>query len=160
MNKKAGWLIAALMLVCSTSSFAVGLGLQYSGNAGKIYTNGIAINVKLDDRPMVFAASYYIDDDKSFGLTGDYWLFEKPIGSSGESKINWYAGVGLFLSMFFGDDFELHDGIRVPLGVNMFIDKKIELYAQVVPAFGISMIPTIKTNGFYVPISGGFRVWF
>lgn len=77
MNKKAGWLIAALMLVCSTSSFAVGLGLQYSGNAGKIYTNGIAINVKLDDRPMVFAASYYIDDDKSFGLTGDYWLFEK-----------------------------------------------------------------------------------
>ncbi|NLP12752.1 hypothetical protein GX408_20310 [bacterium] len=69
MNKKAGWLIAALMLVSSASSFAVGLGLQYSGNAGKIYTNGIAINLKLDDRPMVFAASYYIDDDKSFGLT-------------------------------------------------------------------------------------------
>jgi hypothetical protein len=160
MNKQVVALIAVLLFVFTTGSYAVGLGIQYNGNAGDIYTNGAALTLKLDKDPVVFAASYYIGDDKTFGLTCDYWLFNDPIGRMGKSSVNWFFGVGLFSSMIFTDDFGFISGVRIPLGINMMIDKKIEPFIQAAPSFGIGVIPTIKTEGFYVPLSAGFRIWF
>ncbi|HNW58397.1 MAG TPA: DUF3996 domain-containing protein [bacterium] len=161
MKKNAILLAAAWILLGTVGSFAAGIGVQYNANAGDIYTNGIALNLKLDDKPVVFALSYYLGDEKTLGLTADYWLFDNRISALGNSDINWFAGVGAFLSTrFTGDDKGVKGGVRIPLGVNMLIDKKIEPFFQVAPSIGLKFSPSINATHVYFPITVGFRIWF
>lgn len=161
MNKRVVLLVAVLLLTSAAVGFAAGIGVQYNANAGDIYTNGIALNLKLDDKPVVFALSYYLGDEKTLGLTADYWLFNNRITATGNSDVNWFAGVGAFLSTrFTGDDKGVKGGVRVPLGVNMLIDKKIEPFFQVAPSIGLAFSPSIKATHVYFPLSVGFRIWF
>ncbi len=161
MNKRVVLLVAVLLLTSAVVGFAAGIGVQYNANAGDIYTNGIALNLKLDDKPVVFALSYYLGDEKTLGLTADYWLFNNRITATGNSDVNWFAGVGAFLSTrFTGDDKGVKGGVRVPLGVNMLIDKKIEPFFQVAPSIGLAFSPSIKATHVYFPLSVGFRIWF
>ena len=71
------------LLAFASGSYANGIGLQYNLNAGELYTNGIAINMKMDDQPLVLALSYYLGDQKTLGLTADYWLFNNRITVTG-----------------------------------------------------------------------------
>lgn len=161
MNKSAVLLVAAFVLTSATGGFAAGIGVQYNANAGDIFTNGIALNMKLDEKPVVFALSYYLGDEKTLGLTADYWLFNNRISAMGNSDANWFLGVGAFLSTrFTGEDKSVKGGVRVPLGVNMLIDKKIEPFFQVAPSIGLAFSPSIKATHVYFPISVGFRIWF
>jgi len=167
MNKRKVLLIAALMLAVASGSYANGIGLQYNLNAGELYTNGVALNMKMDDQPLVLALSYYFGDQKTLGLTSDYWLFNNRITVTGNSDVNWFAGVGAFVSTRFDDDDKtaedekgMKGGVRIPVGVNMLIDKKIEPFFQVVPSIGLHFSPNIGATHLYFPMSIGFRIWF
>jgi hypothetical protein len=163
MKKKVFILAAVLLVVTTTGAFSLGIGLQYNGNAGKVFTNGVALTFKVDSIPLVFATNWVFDEDNAqFGLTADYWIFNNKITNVGSASLNWFLGIGAFANFAFPDDeFVFVGGARVPVGLNMFIAKGVfEPFIQIAPSFGIRIIPKLDAEDLFFPISIGFRVWF
>jgi len=163
MKKRILGLALAIMLISTAGLSAFGVGLQFNGNAGTTFDPGVSLTFKLDQVPLVFAASWNIGESvQTIGLTGDYWLFNKPITNVGSvGKLNWFLGLGFFANMIFANDFNMAAGIRIPFGLNMFIaDGVFEPYIQVAPSFGIKVIPSLGADKLFWPVSAGFRIWF
>lgn len=167
MKKKSIILAALLLVVSTTGAFAFGLGLQLNANAGNVFASGPAITFKTDSVPLIFAVNYNLGKDVQIvGATGDYWLMNDKITSIGSSALNWFWGVGFFANATFqqhaDDDFIFAGGVRVPVGLNMFLGKGgvFEPFVQVAPSFGIKLIPSIGADSPFFPVSLGFRVWF
>jgi len=161
MKKKIIVMMATLMLVAATGAFAFGVGLQFNGNAGDVFEPGVALTFKVDSIPLIFAVNWVIADDTAIGLTGDYWIVNKKLTNLGSSTLNWFIGVGFFTNMVFADEFVFNGGVRVPVGLNMFIaDGFFEPFVQVAPSFGLEFVPSLGTTKPFFPISAGFRMWF
>lgn len=163
MKKKLLILVAVLFVSTTTSVFAFGIGLQYNGNAGRVFTNGAAVTFKIDSIPLIFAANWVFDEDYSqFGITGDYWILNNKITNVGSASLNWFVGIGAFANFVFPDDeFVFVGGMRIPVGLNMFIGNGVfEPFVQVAPSFGVQIVPKLATEDMFFPISIGFRVWF
>jgi len=160
MKKKVLALIVAMMVACSTGAFALGLGIQGNWNAGNSGSGGAALSIKLDETPLIFTIGYDFANTPTVSIWGDYWLFNNQIGNLGGASINWFLGVGFFTNAVFTDPFGFNAGLRIPLGLNMFIAKKIEPFIEVAPSLGVSLIPNIAITNFQFPISLGLRIWF
>ena len=164
MQKKVIALAALLMIVATTGAFAFGLGLQFNNNAGDVFAPGMAVTFKFDDVPFVFAANWNVQEDyQTYGMTADYWVLNKPITNVGSSSLNWFIGVGFFgnLTILQDDDLEFAGGMRVPVGLNMFVaDGFFEPYIQIAPSFGIRVVPSLAAENLFWPMALGFRIWF
>ena len=160
--KRKIFILAAILLVSSTAGlFAFGVGLQFNGNAGRVFEAGPAVTFKADQIPLVFAVNWYIGSNTSIGVTGDYWIVDNKLANLGKTALNWFIGVGFFANTTFGDDFIFDSGIRVPIGLNMFLaDGFFEPFVQVAPSFGIRVVPSLAATTPFFPISLGFRMWF
>lgn len=162
MKKKLIIMIAALMLLAATGAFAFGIGLQFNGNANDLSNElGPAVTFKVDSIPLIWAVSWYIGDDTAIGLTGDYWIVNNKITNLGKAPLNWFIGVGFFANFLFADEFEFSGGLRVPVGLNMFLaDGFFEPFIQIAPSFGLTFVPSLGTTSPFFPIAAGFRMWF
>ncbi len=161
MSKKVVALVLSFIVLGSAGAFAFGIGLQLNGNVENSGAFGPAITFKLDSVPLVFALSYSIGDDTIIGLTGDYWAINKKLVNVGRTPLNWFFGVGFFATAVFADEFQFNGGVRVPVGLNMFVvDGFIEPFIMVAPSFGLQMVPSIATTDVTFPIAAGFRLWF
>lgn len=162
MKKKVLALVAALLVFSTTSIFAFGIGLQFNGNAGKVFTMGPAVTVKFDACPLIFAANWnFGEDTTTIGVTGDYWILNDTITKIGSAPLNWFIGVGFFGNFIFADEFAMNCGLRVPVGLNMFIAKGVfEPFIQIAPSFGVQFVPSLGATDLFWPISAGFRIWF
>lgn len=163
MKIKVMVLSVLLLIVTTTGVFGLGIGLQFNGNAGKVFTSGVALTFKVDSVPLIFATNWVFDDDYSqFGFTGDYWLVNKKLTNIGSTNLNWFIGIGGFANFIFPkDDFIFVGGLRVPIGLNMFIAKgAFEPFLQVAPSFGVRLVPKLDAESPFFPISLGFRFWF
>lgn len=161
MKKKLVVMMAALMLLAATGAFAFGVGLQFNGNADDMSNTGPAVTFKVDSIPLIWAVNWYIGDDTTIGLTGDYWALNRKITNLGKAPLNWFLGVGFFANMLFGDEFVFTGGLRVPVGLNMFLaDGFFEPFIMVAPSFGLEFVPSLGTDTPFFPISAGFRMWF
>lgn len=164
--KKKSIILAALLLVASTAgAFALGIGLQANANAGTVFASGPAVTFKTDSVPLIFAVNYYAGKDvQIFGVTGDYWIMNDKITSVGSAALNWFWGVGFFGNVTFekDEDTVLAGGIRIPVGLNMFLGKggAFEPFLQVAPSFGVKFVPSIGADNLFFPVSLGFRIWF
>ena len=159
MKKKLIVMIAALMVLAATGAFAFGIGLQFNGNVDDLSNKGPALTFKVDSVPLIWAVNWYIGDDTSIGLTGDYWILNNKITNIGKAPLNWFIGVGFFTNALFGDDFEFSGGIRVPVGLNMFLANGFfEPFVQLAPSFGLQFVPSLGTSSPFFPISAGFRM--
>lgn len=159
MKKKILVLASLLLLFSATNAFSFGIGLQANGNAGSVFVPGVAITAKFDGCPLIFAGNWYFGDGySSVGLTGDYWAINDTLGST---PINWFFGVGFFTNVGFGDEFAFNFGLRLPVGLNAFLAKKVfEPYIQIAPSFGVDLLPSVGASNLFFPISAGFRIWF
>lgn len=163
MKIKVLILTAVLFVVTTVSAFSFGIGLQYNGNAGKVFTNGVALTFKVDSLPIIFATNWDFEEDYTqFGITGDYWILNNKITNVGSASLNWFIGVGAFANFSFPeDDFVFVGGLRVPVGLNMFVGKGFfEPFIQVAPSFGVRIVPKLDAEDLFFPISIGFRCWF
>ena len=70
MKKKVLILAAVLLVVTTTGAFSLGIGLQSNGNAGKVFTNGVALTFKVDSIPLVFATNWVFDEDNATWTNG------------------------------------------------------------------------------------------
>lgn len=162
MKKRVVVLALALMVACTAGLSAFGIGLQADGNAGSNFTPGVSVTVKFDSIPFVLAANWYLGDNvQNIGLTGDYWLLNKPITRVGDGSLNWFLGLGLFANMRFENNFNLAAGLRVPFGLNMLLaDNVFEPYVQIAPSFSVNVVPSLSVGNVFFPLSAGFRIWF
>jgi hypothetical protein len=162
MKKKIVILVAAIMLLSTAGLSAFGLGLQGDWNAGTNGT-GVSLTFKTDSIPLVFAANWNIGEKmQTVGLTGDYWLFNKPITKFADGSLNWFVGVGFFArATFFDSKADFGAGVRIPVGLNAFIaENVIEPYIQFAPSFGVNFVPSLGAGTPFWPLSAGIRIWF
>lgn len=162
MKAKVLGLVAALAVLGTSGAFAFGIGLQLNGNAGEVFQPGPAVTFKLDSVPLVFAINWFAGEEAtSVGLTGDYWGINRKLINIGSAPLNWFFGIGFFVNTVFADEFVLTGGMRLPLGLNMFlIDGFMEPFLQVAPSFGLQFVPSLGVDNLFFPISAGFRLWF
>jgi len=158
MNKKIIALLAVLILAGSVSVFAVGIGAQ-AGLVGT--TKDAALTFKLDSSPYLFAVNVggIGGGATSVGLTADSWMANKTFAK----PFAYFYGVGFgagFASA--NDNIIVTAGPRLVGGLNVFLAKQFELYAQV--AWQPSLvIQTSKGLDFKIdsfPVNVGFRFWF
>lgn len=167
MRKKLGILFFLVTIAGSANLFSMGIGLQGNYNAGEFFAPGIAVTFKLDSTPFYYAVNWRIEEKvQNIGVTADYWVLNKNLVYLANSPLNIFFGIGGFCNLTFNqndgaDAFESSLGLRVPVGVNMYLaDGVIEPFVQVAPSFGLRFIPAIEADKVYWPISAGFRIWF
>ncbi|MDR2897258.1 MAG: hypothetical protein LBU99_00475 [Spirochaetaceae bacterium] len=161
MAKKLLVLTALLLCIGTMSLSAIGIGIQGGGGYGGYgraggALGGAAITFKLDDIPWVFAVDATIRGSGfGIGLTADMWVINQPV----VGPLNFFAGWGLFGSVFISNSPSFAVGARLVAGLNMFLlDGFLEPYIQVAPGIGLHISPI----GLYwnIPANIGIRFWF
>ena len=148
--------LAALLIATSGAFAASGLaiggeGALYAGGTGGLPV-GAMLSLHLPQFPLYIGIG--VSTPLTIGLTVDYWAARGTL----VSIFDWYAGVGGYLS-FNTSPMDIAFGGRIPLGLQVWpIGKTLELFLEVAPAVGLSLIPT----GFdwHVQAALGFRFWF
>lgn len=158
-------IIAALFLGLTTAgASAFGIGLQFNGNAGEVFAPGVALTVRPQSVPLVFAFNWnFQSTQQMFGLTADYWAINPQIGAFSGGSMNWFLGVGFFgnLTLIQDQDMQLTGGMRIPVGLNMYLlDGFFEPFVQIAPSFGLRLVPSLGAENLFWPVSAGLRFWF
>jgi hypothetical protein len=152
--------IALVMaLVAAAGAFAKGGGaaigvegaLSWNGNGGM--PMGGMLTFRVPQLPIIWGLG--IDSSLDIGATGDYWFAHGNLASI----FSWYAGIGGYVNIWMTNPIELGAGARIPLGLQAFpFGSKLELFLEVAPAAGISIIPT--GFGWHLQSALGLRYWF
>ena len=107
--------------------------------------------------PIFWAIDLELQDGYlGLALAGDYYLIDSQLIPT----LHWYLGVGGFVGLGFSDNsMDLRLGARLPIGLSWQPIPLLEIFLQVVPSLGVSVIP------FYFPYGGwggnlGIRLWF
>lgn len=87
-------------------------------------------------------------------LTLDWWFINEPLAGS----LNVYAGVGAY-GVIVGDQ-GFAAGGRIPIGLNIFPLRWIEIFVEIDPSLGINFINNKSAVGFGMQSSFGIRFWF
>lgn len=161
MNKKLIAVLALVLVVSTTSVFAIGIGVQ-----GGYTVNGVAggaLTFKPDGSDLIFAINadfwgYGVD----IGGTADYWVANKTLAK----PVNYYYGVGAGAGVnIWGNTLTATVAGRVFIGLNLFtLDNFLEVYLQGAWQPGIAIgigneggvHPMLAT----FPINAGIRFWF
>ncbi|QEN05735.1 hypothetical protein EW093_13800 [Thiospirochaeta perfilievii] len=164
--KKLSLLIITSIFVGTSSLFSLGLGIQGNINAGEFFAPGVALSLKLDSVPFYFAFNWQFEEEvKNFSLTSDYWALNKTMLYVNNQPLNLFFGLGAYCNVTIdqsqnGDYFQPSLGLRIPVGINMYIlDRVLEPFIQVAPSFGIHFIPSLGADTVYWPLSVGIRMW-
>ena len=155
---------AVLLLVSAARLSAFGVGLQFQGNISSDFDPGIAVTFKLESLPLIFAADWSFSSDSSeIGLAGDVWLVNPELARFSGGSFHFFAGLGFFAETAFGEsrDFAFDAGLRIPLGFNLFLGGRFaEIFVQVVPSFGLEILPSLGLERPFFPLGAGARLWF
>jgi len=165
--KKAVLCLALFTIFATGAVFAdhpggFGIGIQggYSGYwDGGGFGNG-ALSLKLPGLPVFWAIRMDIVEGYfGLGVSGDYYLIDSKLVPA--IGLNWYLGVGGALGLsLYSNWLGLGVAARLPIGLSWQPIQFLEIFLQVVPSLGVSILP-----GFHFPYGGwggdiGIRVWF
>lgn len=156
---KSKVLILALALTLftafSASAYTAAIGGEFSLKLADGLPNTALLSFRLPKFPAVFGLGLSIPSgggQSSFTLLADWWLATGNL----VGFVNYYVGPGVFLNVSDGALL----GVRVPVGLNAFPIKPLELFVELAPAISL-----IAPSGISIPQWGlqagfGFRFWF
>ena len=157
MNRKALVLALSLSIAAAASASAAtaAVGAEFGLNGiGNGLGSSAYISFRLPKYPVVFGVGGTLSGEaSSLALLADWWL------ASGKlvSFLDYYVGPGVFAD--FGS-YGAYAGLRIPVGVNAFPIKPLELFLEFAPSFTI-VTPSAVDFGWSGFQSGfGFRFWF
>lgn len=152
-------LVLALCLslgLVATSASALAIGGAFSvGVLGGLPSSAM-LSVKLNGSAPVLGLGVSIGGGTMhIGATADWWLYHAPLGG----PLYIYLGPGVYADIQTGTGGTLGFGLRLPIGLQFFVIKPLELFVEVAPRAGLTLNPTL------FPVWGmqgalGFRFWF
>lgn len=144
-------ILAILLLgALALPSFSLGIGGTF-GIGGNSLDAGLSL--KLDKLPPVLGIQASVGQSAlRLGLTADWWLVNEKLAGI----LKYYLGLGGFVSLGLGNGSYLDGGVRIPVGLNFFPVKPLELFAEWAPSIGIyPRLPDWRFANFAL----GFRFW-
>ena len=157
MKKKILLLVLAILMIASASSFAIGIGGAFSFSPiGSSPYNGGALSLKIDDLPLLGVSVSASNGQFNIGGTADWWMYNEPL----VEILNLYAGIGGFASISLGTSTNFDLGVRIPVGLNIFVLDPLELFLEVAPAVGVTLGDNFNFPSWGLQSAIGFRFWF
>jgi len=158
--------LAATIILCTaivTRAHSFGVGAQFNFSTGEIFAPGAALVISPSDMTHL-AVNWYLDFDNVniIGLTLDMCPVMLQIADFNAGSFNFTLGAGLFATMVFADDRGFNGGLRIPVGLNILMARKVfEIYGHVAPSFGVHFLPSLKLSSQpFFPTAIGIRLWF
>ena len=152
-------LIVAVCLslgLVTTSASALGIGGAFSvGVLGGLPSSAM-LSVKFDQiRPILGLGVTVGSGSAQIGATADWWLYHATLAG----PLSIYVGLGGYADIQTGSGGSLGLGARIPVGLQIFPIKPLELFLEIAPRAGVGL------NPFSFPVFGlqgaaGFRFWF
>jgi hypothetical protein len=166
MNKKIILVIALATILATGTAFAdhpTGLGIGVVGgylgewNSGYNY-GATALSLKLSGIPIYWALRVDLSEwYMSFNVMGDSYLIDQALV---DKLVHWYLGLGAYVNLgLFNDSLMLSLGARLPIGLSIQPIPLLEIFFEVAPSIGLTVVPS-----FYFPHGGwgggfGIRLW-
>jgi len=159
-------LLASLMALAPVSAQTgnVAVGPIYSVNFLGIQSplQGLGITGKIPGLAPVFGLNFSFGKIENFlGLTADWLLYKQPIYEP--FNLNFYMGPGFYSSFYSSEGTRFDAGLRIPVGINWVPLKFVEVFAELTPAFGITVKPSSDQQfqpSWIFQSAIGARVWF
>lgn len=152
--KKRIVLIVLLAAIAAAPAFSFGIGGAFGLNFGNAVGTGGLLSVKFDEYPAVFGVGARFGQDYfNLGVTADWWLYETNL----VEMLDLYVGPGLY-AVVGSNVFDV--GVRVPVGIHMFVLDPFELFLEVAPAIGVGFSPAFYFPSWDFQGAVGFRFWF
>ncbi len=118
--------------------------------------SGAALCVKFPQLPIMFGFSASFMTPMVVGVTADWWAYQGRL----VGPVNIYIGPGAFLWLMTqsgpGDNGAIGFGLRIPIGLQIFIVPAAEIFLE--PAIAIGLYPVLPS--FSLQLGLGFRFWF
>jgi hypothetical protein len=157
MKKKV--LVLALLLtlftVFSASAYTAAIGGEFALKLGDGLPNSALLSFRLPKFPAVFGLGVTVQNgggQSTFVLLADWWMAQGNL----VSFVNYYVGPGVFVAI--SDSSML--GIRIPVGLNAFPIKPLELFIEFAPAITLLAPSGVSIPQFGLQAGFGFRFWF
>jgi len=134
-----------------------GFGIGVQGGFGGVGAGG-ALTLKFPSMPIFWAVDFYFGESNgAIEVIGDYYFIDNRIASI----FHWYLGVGGYVGLWAGsNNLSLWAGARLPIGLSIQPLPLLEIYLQVVPRIGLSILPDIGLHGNFWGGNIGIRLWF
>jgi hypothetical protein len=152
--KKRLFLLTLLVALAAAPAFSFGIGGAFGLNWMGGPASGGLLSVKFDEFPAVIGVgARFSSGGFRIAVTADWWLYETNL----VEMLDLYVGPGLFADV--GTSvFDI--GVRVPIGIHMFIIDPLELFFELAPAIGVSLEPDFYFPAWGIQGAVGFRFWF
>jgi hypothetical protein len=163
--KKIGAVMLFVLLFVGTAfaelneGWGIGALGGYNYRASGVYNDGSAgLSLKMPSIPVYWGANVRIGEGFGLGLSADWHIYETSFIETDKIDLDFFIGPGLFGNFYFGNNFFLNAGIRVPVGVSFGAFKFLEIFVQGVPNVGLNVNPMKFFFG--LGAEGGIRIWF
>jgi len=140
---RTGILILLLMSAALFAGQSQALAQKKLG-AGIVIGEPTGISIRYGNFPVVGIAWSL---NNHLHLHCDYWFYRDTL----KKPLYWYGGLGFKFRYFTGDtnekgrdDEKTGFGMRIPLGVQYYVIKDLELFCEIVP--GISLYPSTEVD--------------
>jgi hypothetical protein len=152
-----------LSLIVCTGASALGIGVQFNGNASDVFLPGAALAVSPNDTTHLTFNWYFGKNATTLGLAADFWILDSAISSFSGGSFNFFLGGGLYTNFGWahdGGDSFFRGGVRIPIGVHLYLNRQMfEVFAQVAPSLGLQVYPAFGVDSSFLPFALGFRFW-
>lgn len=158
MSKKLIVMVATLMTICAVETFAWGIGVQGGYGLGTVPGGNVMLTAKFDNLPLLgIGMSGLANGNVNLGLTADWWLIQEPLAGA----LGVYLGPGAYLGLTTGSasTAQFMFGGRLPVGLQIFPLRWLELFIEVAPFIGGRVSNTVSLD-YGLMGAFGLRFWF
>lgn len=144
-----------LFVVVAMGASAWGIGAAIGiAPIGGLPGSNVLLSIMPPKVPILFGVGFTIGQAQfAMGITADWWM----VNTNLFSFVNLYLGPGLYLGI---EGSNITFGGRVPIGLNIFPIKWLELFLEIAPVLAIEFTDPITFPVFDLQGAFGLRFWF